>query len=328
MMRAAICREIGALSAVTVADVPEPEPGPGEVRVRVRAASVNFPDVLIVRGLYQLKATPPFTPGSEFAGEVDAVGSGVVNVAVGDRVSGATLTGAFAERIVVSAAAVHPTPAGLDDVSAAAFRVAYTTAYHSLVTIADAQPGQTAVVLGAAGGVGLATVHIARRLGLRVIAVASSADRVQVCLDEGAESGVDYSSEPLKERLKELSDGGADIVIDPVGGDIAEPALRALRWGGRFVTVGYASGTIPQIPLNLVLLKGIVIRGFEIRTLPEHRPDAIEPAERALAGLVAAGMRPLVCAVYSLDDVSSALEHVADRRAIGKVVIDLGGAVG
>jgi NADPH:quinone reductase len=323
MMRAAICREIGSLAAVTVEDVPEPEPGPGQVRVRVRAASVNFPDVLIARGLYQIKATPPFTPGSEFAGEVDAVGDGVVNVAVGDRVSGADLTGAFAERIVVSAAAVHPTPVGLDDVSAAAFRVAYTTAYHSLVTIADAQPGQTVVVLGAAGGVGLATVHIADRLGLRVIAVASSAERVQVGIEEGADAGVDYSSEPLKERLKELSDGGADIVIDPVGGDIAEPALRALRWGGRFVTVGYASGTIPQIPLNLVLLKGIVVRGFEIRTLPQHRPDAIEPAERALADLVAAGMRPLVRAVYPLDEVAAALEHVADRRAIGKVVIEL-----
>lgn len=325
MMRAAVCREIGSLSDVTVADVPDLEPGPGQVRVRVRAASVNFPDVLIVRGLYQLKVTPPFTPGSEFAGEVDAVGDGVVNVAVGDRVSGAVLTGAFAERIVVPATAVHPTPVGLDDVQAAAFRVAYTTAYHSLVTIAAAQPGQTVVVLGAAGGVGLAAVHVAGRIGLRVIAVASSPERVRVCLEEGADAAVDYSREPLKERLKQLSDGGADVVIDPVGGDIAEPALRSLGWGGRYVTVGYASGTIPQIPLNLVLLKGIVVRGFELRTLPEHLPDAIAPAERALADLVGAGMRPLVRAAYPLDQVAAAFEHVADRRAIGKVVIDLSG---
>jgi NADPH2:quinone reductase len=206
-------------------------------------------------------------------------------------------------------------------VGAAAFRVAYGTAYHAVVTIGEAQRGQTVVVLGAAGGVGLASVDVAHRLGMRVVAAASSADKLALCREHGADEVVDYTTEPLKERLKELTGGGADVVVDPVGGDVSEAALRATAWGGRFVTVGFASGTIPRIPLNLVLLKGAQIRGFEIRTLPEHAPQAMVEGERVLAELVAQGMRPHVSAVYPLAEAARALADVAERRVLGKVVV-------
>jgi NADPH:quinone reductase len=320
-MKAAVCTTFGSVHDVVIADVPEPTPRAGEVAVAVRAAAVNFPDVLMVAGAYQIRTEPPFVLGSEFAGEVVAVGEGVTSPAVGDRVYGSSLTGAFTETVVVPAKVVRPVPPGLDMVAAAAFRVAYGTAYHAIVTIGEAQPGQTVVVLGAAGGVGLASVDVAQRLGMRVVAAASSADKLALCRAYGADEIVDYTTEPLKERLKELTRGGADVVVDPVGGEVSEAALRATAWGGRFVTVGFASGTIPRIPLNLVLLKGAQIRGFEIRTLPEHAPQAMAEGERVLAELVAQGMRPHVSAVYPLAEAARALADVAERRVLGKVVV-------
>jgi NADPH:quinone reductase len=320
-MKAAVCTTFGSVHDVVIADVPEPTPRAGEVAVAVRAAAVNFPDVLMVAGAYQVRTEPPFVLGSEFAGEVVAVGEGVTSPAVGDRVYGSSLTGAFTETVVVPAKVVRPVPPGLDMVAAAAFRVAYGTAYHAIVTIGEAQPGQTVVVLGAAGGVGLASVDVAQRLGMRVVAAASSADKLALCRAYGADEIVDYTTEPLKERLKELTRGGADVVVDPVGGEVSEAALRATAWGGRFVTVGFASGTIPRIPLNLVLLKGAQIRGFEIRTLPEHAPQAMAEGERVLAELVAQGMRPHVSAVYPLAEAARALADVAERRVLGKVVV-------
>jgi NADPH:quinone reductase len=320
-MRAAVCTTFGSVHDVVIADVPEPTPRAGDVAVAVRAAAVNFPDVLMVAGAYQVRTEPPFVLGSEFAGEVVAVGEGVTSPAVGDRVYGSSLTGAFTETVVVPAKVVRPVPPGLDMVAAAAFRVAYGTAYHAIVTIGEAQPGQTVVVLGAAGGVGLASVDVAQRLGMRVVAAASSADKLALCRAYGADEIVDYTTEPLKERLKELTRGGADVVVDPVGGEVSEAALRATAWGGRFVTVGFASGTIPRIPLNLVLLKGAQIRGFEIRTLPEHAPQAMAEGERVLAELVAQGMRPHVSAVYPLAEAARALADVAERRVLGKVVV-------
>jgi NADPH:quinone reductase len=320
-MRAAVCTTFGSVHDVVIADVPEPTPRAGEVAVAVRAAAVNFPDVLMVAGAYQIRTEPPFVLGSEFAGDVVAVGEGVTSPAVGDRVYGSSLTGAFTETVVVPAKVVRPVPPGLDMVAAAAFRVAYGTAYHAIVTIGEAQPGQTVVVLGAAGGVGLASVDVAQRLGMRVVAAASSADKLALCRAYGADEIVDYTTEPLKERLKELTRGGAEVVVDPVGGEVSEAALRATAWGGRFVTVGFASGTIPRIPLNLVLLKGAQIRGFEIRTLPEHAPQAMAEGERVLAELVAQGMRPHVSAVYPLAEAARALADVAERRVLGKVVV-------
>jgi NADPH2:quinone reductase len=323
-MRAARCDRFTWPPVVTVAEMPDPVPGPGEILVAIRAASVNFPDVLIAAGTYQLTPTLPFTPGSEFSGVVQAVGPDVTSAQAGQAVTGTSFTGAFAEQIVVPADAVKPKPVALDFVQAAAYGVTYRTAYHALVTIGEACAGDTVVVLGAAGGVGLASVDIAHRLGMRVIAAASSAQRLRLCLDEGADVAIDYSSEDVKARIKELTDAGADVVIDPVGGTHAEAALRATRWGGRFVTVGFASGEIPRIPLNLVLLKGVQIRGFEIRTLPLHRPDAMGPADAALARLLDAGMRPFVSAVHPLDDIAAAVDDVISRRAVGKVVVSVG----
>jgi NADPH2:quinone reductase len=323
-MRAARCTGHGRPEGVTVVDLPDPEPGPGQVLVRVHAAAINFPDVLIVADRYQVSAPVPFTPGSEFAGVVTGHGSGVVGPPVGTAVMGTVFTGAFAEQVVVPAAAVRPVPEGLDMTAAAAFAVTYGTAYHALRTVGGGEPGNWIVVLGAAGGVGTATVDVASRLGMRVVAAASSADRLEAAARLGAEAGIDYVREDLRERIREITGGvGADVVVDPVGGDHAEAALRALRWGGRFVTVGFADGRIPRIPLNLVLLKGVVLRGFEGRSIRRYAPEAVEAADAALARLVADGMRPLVSRVQPLEEVAQALTDVAGRRTTGKVVLDL-----
>ncbi|MFK4100289.1 NADPH:quinone oxidoreductase family protein [Streptomyces sp. NPDC019531] len=322
-MRAARCTTYGPPADLTVEDVPDLEPGPGQVLVRVRAAAVNFPDVLLVANRYQVPAPLPFTPGSEFAGVIEALGPGVEGPPVGSPVAGAVLTGAFAEQVVVPVSGLRQVPEGLDLVHAAAFHVTYATAYHSLVTVGQGAEGEWAAVLGAAGGVGSAAVDIATRLGMRVVAAASSEERLATARKLGAVAGVDYLGEDLKLRLRELTGGGAHLAIDPVGGRHAEAALRGLRRGGRFVTVGYADGEIPRIPLNLVLLKDLVVRGFEIRTVRQYAPDAVAEADRVLARLVREGMRPLVSRVHSLSDVADALTDVAERRTTGKVVLDL-----
>lgn len=325
-MRAARCTGYGPPGRIEVAEIPDPEPGPGEVLVRVHAAAVNYPDVLIVADKYQVSVPVPFTPGSEFAGVVSALGPGVSGPAVGTAVTGAVMSGAFAEQVVVPGAALRVLPPGLDMVQAAAFHVTYLTAYHCLVTVGQGQRGEWVVVLGAAGGVGSAATDVATRLGLRVVAAASSPERLAVARKLGAEAGIDYVRENLKLRLRELADGeGAHLALDPVGGDYAEQALRGLRRGGRFVTIGYATGTIPRIPLNLVLLKDVLIRGFEARTMRRYAPEAAAAAELALAGLVQQGMRPLVSRVCPLAEVASALTDVAERRTTGKVVLDLSG---
>ena len=289
--------------------------------VDVAAAAVNFPDLLFIANRYQVPAPLPFTPGSEFAGRVAAVGEGVTGLAPGDLVYGSIFTGAMAEQVLVKASAVAPVPPGLSLIEAAAFRVTYLTAYHALVTAGGLRPGQWVVVLGAAGGVGSATVDVAVRLGARVIAAASSPERLAVCEKLGAEAGIDYVSEDLKQRIREITGDGADVVVDPVGDRWAEPALRAIRWGGRFVTVGYAGGDIPRIPLNVVLLKNITVRGLELRTWTERLTEETASAMEALTQLVAQGMRPAVSEVHELDDVAAALQRVFDRVPTGKVVI-------
>jgi NADPH:quinone reductase len=310
-VRAARANTHGTPQDIVVEEVPDPRPGPGEALVRVHAAAVNFPDVLILADRYQVSAAPPFTPGSEFAGVVEALGPGPDGPAVGAAVTGATFTGAFAERVAVPAAVLRPVPPGLDMVEAAAFQVTYGTAYHALVTVGAAEPGEWAAVLGAAGGVGSAAVDVGTRLGLRVVAAASSPERLAVARKLEAQAGVDYRREDLKTRVRELTGGGADVVVDPVGGDHSEAALRATRWGGRFVTVGFADGRIPRIPLNLVLLKGVILRGFEMRSMHRNAPEALVAADRALAGLVADGMRPLLSSVYPLDGTAAALAESA-----------------
>jgi len=323
-MKAARCEEYGGPGNVVIRDVPAPQVIPGHVVVDVAAAGVNFPDLLFIANRYQVTVPVPFTPGSEFAGRVTAVGEGVTGLTPGDLVYGSVATGAMAEQVLVPAAAVAPVPPGLSLVEAAAFRVTYLTAYHALVTAGGLQPGQWVVVLGAAGGVGSATVDIAARLGARVIAAASSPQRLASCAQLGAEAGIDYVNEDLKQRIRQISGDGADLVIDPVGDRWAEPALRAIRWGGRFVTVGYAGGDIPKIPLNVILLKNITVRGVELRTWTARLAEETARARDALTELVAGGMRPAVSEVHDLADVAVALQRVADRLPTGKVVIRVG----
>jgi len=307
---------------VAVEDLPDPEPGAGQVLVRVEAAAVNYPDYLIVANRYQVSVPPPFTPGSEWAGVVERLGDGVTELAVGDRVSGGGITGAFAQRLVAHAASLGRVPDAVSLDDAAAYGVVYGTAWSALRSVADVQPGEWVVVLGAAGGVGLAAVDVAVLLGARVLAAASSPEKLAVCAARGAEALVDYEREPLKERIKELTGGGADVVLDPVGGRYSEEALRATRYGSRFVTLGYAAGDIPRIPLNLVLLKGVQVMGYEARTFATNAPElAARDRAELRAALEAGRIHPHIGASYPLDQVAAALAEVGERRAIGKVLL-------
>ncbi|MFI5040864.1 MAG: NADPH:quinone oxidoreductase family protein [Acidimicrobiales bacterium] len=320
-MRAAVCHAYGPPEGVGIEDIPVPTAGRGEAVVRVHAAALNYPDVLVVANAYQVAIPVPFTPGSEFAGVVSGVGEGVEGLAVGDRVFGTVMCGAFAEYAVAPASSLTLMPAGLDFRTAAAFQVVYLTAYHALRSVAAVRPGEWVAVLGAAGGIGSAAVDVAHVLGGRVVAVASSSDKLDLCRARGAEHAIGYDE--IRPALRELTGGGASVVIDPVGGPSSEQALRSMAWGGRFVTVGYASGEIPRIPLNLVLLKGVIVKGIEIRTFREHAPDD-ERRDRAelLALLAEDRLRPHIGAIFPLPEVANALRHVADRRALGKVIID------
>jgi NADPH2:quinone reductase len=322
-MRAVICRAYGPPEDLVIDDVPDPVPGPGQLLVRVHAAAVNFPDVLLIAGKYQLRIPVPFTPGSELAGEVVAAGDGA-RFRPGERVFGSVLTGAFAERALLDSDSASAIPDGADFAAAAAFGVTYRTAYHALRSVAQVAEGDWVVVLGAAGGVGLAAVDLAVAMKARVLAAASSPEKLEVCRQRGAEATVDYAREDLKSAIRNLTDGGARVVIDPVGGPYSEPALRALRRGGTFVTLGYAAGAIPAIPLNLVLLKDITARGMEIRTFTGDHPEDAARDMRELTQMFSDGrVRPYIGARFPLSDTAAALRHVADRKALGKVVIDV-----
>ncbi|MFJ6852374.1 NADPH:quinone oxidoreductase family protein [Streptomyces sp. NPDC091271] len=322
-MRAVVCREYGPPESLTVTEVPDPEPGPGEVLVGVRAAAVNFPDVLLVGNRYQMSVDPPFVPGSELAGDILATGPGVETSLCGTRVFGAVQHGAFAERAVLPVAALTAIPDAVGYEEAAAFGVVHLTAYHALRSVAGVQPGEWVVVLGAAGGVGLAAVTLATLLGARVIAAASGPHKLELCRTRGAEHLIDYTTEDLRSRIKEVTGAGVHAVIDPVGGRWSEQALRATRYGGTFVTIGYASGAIPAVPLNLVLLKGVAVRGMELRTFAEHRPEEARRNRAELMRLLAQGrITPHVCATFPLSRAPEALRLVAGRQALGKVLID------
>ena len=320
-MRAAVCPAYGAPEVVRVEEQPSPTVARGQVRVKVGAAAVNFPDVLLIADEYQISVPPPFVPGSEFAGVVVETGEGADGFAVGDLVTGTGLYGAFAEEVVVPAAGLSRIPDGVDERTAAAFGVAYRTAYHSLRSTARVQEGDELIVLGAGGGVGLAAVQLGVQLGASVTAVASSAEKLDVAAGYGAKHLVNHKSDDLRGALRDAVPCGANAVIDPVGGELSEPALRSLSRGGRFVTIGFASGVIPRIPLNLVLVKGVQVLGFQFQDVP---PDEFARNERELRELLVNGrVLPHVCAVYPLAEAGAALRHVADGRAIGKVVIDL-----
>jgi len=328
-MRAAVCREYGPPEPVAVEnDWPSADMRDDQVRVRIGAAAVNFPDVLMVANKYQVTAPVPFVPGSEFAGVVAAAGPSVADFTVGDRVMGTTMVGAFAEEIVVSPGSLTAIPDGVPDASAAAFGVAHRTAYHVLRSVACVAPDERLVVLGAGGGVGLAAVQLGALLGASVTAVASSEEKLAVARSFGAAVTMNHkapgSAGGLRAALKEAFPSGVDVVVDPVGGDLAEPALRALRWNGRFVTVGYAAGRVPKIPLNLVLLKGCRILGFQMRAFSANAPEERARDERELMELLAAGQAlPHIGATFKLAEAAAALRHVAGGQAVGKVVLEI-----
>jgi NADPH2:quinone reductase len=326
-VRAAVCPEYGAPEVVQVEDVEVPAVGPGQARVRIDAAAVNFPDVLMCAGEYQIKVPPPFVPGSELAGVVEEVAPDVTAWRAGDRVFGSTLVGAFAEQVAVASTSLAAIPSTVDAATAAAFGVAHRTAYHVLRSVAALQSGDELIVLGAGGGVGLAAVQLGAILGAAVTAVASSDDKLAVATEFGATRTINHRGGDLRTALRSELPAGADVVVDPVGGDLAEPALRALRAGGRFVTVGYASGTIPRIPLNLVLLKGVTVLGFQMLDFATRFPRELERNERELLDLFASGRAfPYLGARFPLAQTAAALRYVAEGRAIGKVVLDIGGA--
>ena len=323
-MRAALCRRYGGPDVVEIVDVPAPVLDPGQARVRVHVGAVNFPDVLVIADTYQQSAPTPFIPGSEFAGVVTEVAEGVDTVAVGDRVFGSTFIGAFAEEVCVGAGALARVPDGVEDQAAAAFGVAYRTAYHVLRSVAALAPGEELIVLGAGGGVGSAAVQLGALLGATVTAIASTPEKLEAARACGAQRLIDHRAGDLRGALKAALPQGADVVVDPVGGDLAEPALRSLHYGGRFVTVGYASGTIPRIPLNLVLLKGVVVLGFQFRDFATHRADDMARNDAELLALLAQGRaRPLIGTTFDLSETAKALRHVAEGQAVGKVVLQV-----
>jgi NADPH:quinone reductase len=316
-----VCPAYGPPEVVQMQELPAPELTDGQVRVQVNAAAVNFPDVLLVAGQYQVKVPPPFIPGSEFAGIITEISGEDLDFVVGDRVTGTGMFGAFAEQVCVPPAALARIRHGVDDRSAAATGVAFRTAYHALRSTARIRYGDDVVVLGAGGGVGLAAVALATAQGARVTAVASSAEKLSAAARYGAVRGIVHRQENLRAALRESLPDGATAVIDPVGGELSEPALRSLSRGGRFVTVGFASGCIPRIPLNLVLVKGIQVVGFQFQDVPA---DEFSRNETELHELLASGVvAPHIGATYALADTAAALRHVADGRAIGKVIIDV-----
>jgi NADPH:quinone reductase len=320
VIRAAVCPEYGPPEVVRIEKQSSQPLEDGQVRVRVGAAAVNYPDILLVAGQYQIGVPTPFVVGSEFAGVIVEVTDGAGDLTIGDRVTGTQMFGAFAEEVVVAGQGLARIPDGVDDRTAAAFGVAYRTAYHALRSVARLRSGDTVIVLGAGGGVGMAAVQLASVLGADVVAVASSAEKLDAAASYGAEHLINYRSGDLRAALRDALPDGATAVIDPVGGDLSEPALRSLRRGGRFVTIGYASGAIPAIPLNLVLVKGVQVLGFQFQDVA---PDEFARNEAELAELLATGtVAPHIGAVYPLAETSRALRQVADGKAVGKVLID------
>jgi NADPH2:quinone reductase len=322
-MKAVVCKQYGPPESLTFEELPSPRPGPGEAVVAVRAASVNFPDVLIIQNKYQFKPPLPFSPGSELAGVVKEVGEGAGGFKPGDRVMAFTTYGAFAEEVKVDAARLLPMPEGMDFPSAAAFLLTYATSDHALRDRGALQAGETLLVLGAAGGVGLAAIEIGKALGARVIACASSAEKLAVCREHGADAGIDYAREDLRERIKALTDGrGVDVVYDPVGGSYTEPAFRSLAWRGRLLVVGFAAGEIPKLPLNLALLKGASVVGVFWGDFARREPRQFADSVRQLGAWYAEGkLRPHVSQTLPLERAADALKLMAARQVKGKIVL-------
>ncbi len=322
-MKAVICKAWGPPDTLAVEELPEPAPGAGQVVLDVMAAGVNFPDVLIIQGKYQFKPELPFTPGNELSGVVRAVGADVTAFKAGDKVIAFTATGAFAQQIVVPQQALMPMPPGMDFDTAAAITLTYGTSHHAVVDRAALKEGETMLVLGAAGGVGLAAIEIGKALGARVIAAASSDEKLAVCKAHGADELINYSSGDLREQIKAATGGkGPDVIYDPVGGEYAEPAFRSIGWRGRYLVVGFANGAIPKLPLNLTLLKGASLVGVFWGEYAKREPKANMAAMRQLMGWLTEGkIRPHISGRYKLAETAQALNDMAARKVTGKIVI-------
>ncbi|TMB35141.1 MAG: NADPH:quinone oxidoreductase family protein [Deltaproteobacteria bacterium] len=322
-MKALLCREYGPIERLKVEEVPSPRPGPTEVVVEVKASSLNFPDALLVQGLYQVKPPLPFSPGMELAGIVKDVGAGVRGVKSGDRVVASPGRGGFAQECVVAADRLSPLPAGMDFETGSAFVLTYCTSLHALKDCGHLQPGETLVVLGAAGGVGTSAIEVGKAMGAKVIAAASSEEKLAFCKELGADDGIDYEKSDLRQRILDLTRGkGADVVYDPVGGAHTEAALRATAWRGRLLVIGFASGVIPQVKLNLALLKERSLVGVYWGDWTQHDPEGQRRNVEQLAAWFAQGrIKPAISERVSLEEAPGAMVRLLQRKVKGKVVV-------
>lgn len=322
-MKAVLCKAFGPAETLVLEDIASPEPKKNEILLQVHAAGVNFPDTLIIEGKYQFKPPFPFSPGGEAAGVVGAVGEKVTHVKPGDRVMALTGWGSFAEEVAVPGYSVMPIPDGMDFASAAAFGMTYGTSMHALKQRANLQPGETLLVLGASGGVGLAAVEIGKAMGAKVIAAASSEAKLEVAKAAGADVLINYSEGSLKDKLKEITGGqGVDVIYDPVGGDLFEEAFRSIAWNGRMLVVGFASGTIPSLPANLTLLKGASLVGVFWGSFAQRQPqDNAANFQQLFAWFAEGKIKPLVSQTFPLEKAADAINHLGQRKAVGKVVV-------
>ena len=325
-MKALLCKEFGPPESLVLEDVPSPQAGAGEVVVSIKAASVNFPDVLIIQNKYQFKPPLPFSPGSELAGVVQEAGPGVTGVKPGDKVIAFTTFGAFAEEVKTEAARLLPLPEGMSFEEGASFILTYGTTDHALRDRAQMKSGETLLVLGAAGGVGVAAIEIGKAMGARVIACASSDEKLAVCRQHGADEAINYATEDLRERIKTLTGGkGVDVIYDAVGGPYSEPAFRSIAWRGRHLVIGFAAGDIPKLPLNLALLKGASVVGVFWGDFTRREPQVFAESARQLGRWYREGkLKPHVSATFPLARAAEAIKLLASRKAKGKVVIRIG----
>jgi NADPH2:quinone reductase len=326
-MRAVQCTEYGSYENLTVTEIEDPVPGAGEVLIDVHEASLNFPDLLVIQGLYQYKPEPPLVPGAEAAGVVTALGEGVETLVVGQKVATVGVAGGFAELRVFDAQRAIPLPPEADLQLAAATTMTYGTSYHPLMQRARLSAADTLLVLGAAGGVGSAAVEIGKALGATVIAAASTDEKLMFCKEIGADHAINYTTEDLRTRVKELTGGhGADVIYDPVGGDLTESAIRAIAWNGRHLVLGFAAGEIPKLPMNLSLLKGASVVGVFWGAFTARDPRLAASNLEAIASMIADGkLRPRVTEVFTLDEIVDAYALLANRRAMGKIMISVDG---
>jgi NADPH:quinone reductase len=322
-MKAVLCKEYGPPESLVLEEVESPRPDRGQVVIDVKACGVNFPDTLIIQGKYQFKPAMPFSPGSDVAGIVKEVGEGVTSVKVGDKVIASTGWGGFAEEVAANANVLIPMPAGMNFITASSFVMAFGTSHYALKDRGQLKPGETLLVLGAAGGVGLAAVEIGKVMGARVIAAASTDEKLEVCKQHGADEGINYATEDLRTRIKDLTRGnGVDVIFDPVGGNYSEPALRGMAWGGRHLVIGFANNEIPRIPLNLTLLKSCSLVGVFWGAFVAREPQRNQEYLQELFTWFATGkIKPLISATYPLEQAVDALNDIIHRRVKGKVVI-------